>query len=158
MSQIEANKVASVHYTGTFPDSGDVFDSSRDREPLAFLVGHRGMIPGFEQALLGAKVGETRTFTLSPDEAYGHFDEDRVVTLERGRFPEDMELEVGMQLISDAGPFVVTAISDTDVTCDFNHRMAGKSLKFEVEVISIRGASEEEIAHGHVHGPGGHQH
>lgn len=158
MSQIEANKVASVHYTGTFPDSGEVFDSSREREPLLFLVGHRGMIPGFEAALLGAKVGETRSFTLAPEEAYGPFDEDRVVELERNRFPEDMDLEVGLQLISDAGPFVIKAISDTEVTCDFNHRMAGKSLAFEVEIIEIRDASEEEIAHGHVHGPGGHQH
>ena len=158
MSQIEANKVASVHYTGTFPDSGEVFDSSREREPLAFLVGHRGMIPGFEKALLGAKVGQTRTFTLSPEDAYGPVDEERVVELERERFPEDMNLEVGLQLVSDAGPFVITAIDDALVTCDFNHRMAGKSLSFEVEVMEIRDASEEEILHGHVHGPGGHDH
>ena len=71
MSIIAENKVASVHYTGTFPDSDETFDSSRGKDPLSFLVGHRNMIPGFENALMGAAVGDTVTFTLAPEDAYG---------------------------------------------------------------------------------------
>ena len=72
MTAIENNTVASVHYTGTFPDSGETFDSSRGGEPLTFLVGHKQMIPGFEREILGASAGETRSFTLEPEDAYGH--------------------------------------------------------------------------------------
>ena len=69
MTTIEKDTVASVHYTGTFPDSGDQFDTSREGDPITFLVGHKGMIPGFERELIGAKVGENRSFTLEPADA-----------------------------------------------------------------------------------------
>lgn len=154
---IAENTVASVHYTGTLPDSGEVFDSSEGRDPLTFLVGHKQMIPGFEEEMMGAKVGERRTFTLEPERAYGHRMEDAVQNIEREQFG-DITPEVGMMLMSDIGPFTVTAVDEKLVEVDFNHQLAGESLEFSVEVVEVRAATEEELAHGHAHGPGGHHH
>ncbi len=157
MSKIENNKVAMVHYTGTLPENGEVFDSSAGREPLTFLVGHKNMIPGFERELMGASVGDKVEFTLSADEAYGEHNPDAIQKVPKDMFG-DITPEIGMTLMSDMGPFRVTEISDDVVTVDFNHALAGKSLTFNVEVVEIRDATEEEIAHGHAHGPGGHHH
>jgi len=151
------NTVASVHYTGKLPESGEIFDTSEGRDPLTFLVGHKQMIPGFEDEMMGAKVGERRTFTLEPERAYGPRMEDAVQQIERGQFG-DIDPEVGMMLMSDIGPFTVTAVADDLVTVDFNHKLAGETLEFSVEVVEVRPASEEELAHGHAHGPGGHHH
>ena len=158
MTQIEANTVATVHYTGTFPDSEEIFDTSIGGEPLVFLVGHKKMIPGFEREIMGAKTGDTRSFTLEPEEAYGHPTEALIQEVPRGMFPEEMPLDLGMMLMSDAGPFRIVAITETAVKCDFNPPMAGKTLHFEVEVIDVRPAEDSEVAHGHVHGPGGVEH
>ena len=158
---IEQDSVASVHYTGTFVD-GEVFDRSEGKGPLAYLVGHGQMIQGFEQEMLGATIGETREFTLTPDRAYGERDEDAVQKIARNQFPEEMQIEVGMLVgaQSDQGPiqFSITEIDGDIVTVDFNHQMAGMTLKFRVEVVDVRPASAEEILHGHAHGPGGGQH
>ena len=157
MTEIENNTVASVHYTGTFPDSGEMFDTSKGGDPLTFLVGHKGMIPGFERELMGAKAGDSRTFTLEPEDAYGHPSDALVQEVPREMFPEEMPLDLGMMLMSDAGPFRIVAITDSQIKCDFNPPMAGKTLHFEVEVVDVRSATEDEIAHGHVHGPNVHQ-
>ena len=154
MSEIANNKVATVHYTGTLPDSGEVFDSSKDREPLVFLVGHKQMIPGFERELMGAKTGDKVEFTLSSEDAYGNHNPDAVQQVPTEMFGE-ITPEVGMTLMSDMGPFRVTAVAEDSVTVDFNHALAGQSLTFNVEVIDIRDAEQEEILHGHVHGVGG---
>ena len=158
MTTIENDTVASVHYTGTFPDSGDEFDSSRGGEPLTFLVGHKGMIPGFEREMMGAEIGDSRTFTLEPDDAYGMPSDELVQEVPRDMFPEEMPLDLGMMLMSDGGPFRIVAITDDTVRCDFNNPMAGKTLHFEVEVMDVRAATPDELAHGHAHGPGGHHH
>ena len=150
--------MASVHYTGTFPDSGEEFDSSRGGEPLTFLVGHKGMIPGFEREVMGASAGDSRTFTLEPDDAYGMPSDELVQEVPREMFPEEMPLDLGMMLMSDGGPFRIVAITDNTVRCDFNNPMAGKTLHFEVEVMDVRAATPDELAHGHAHGPGGHHH
>ena len=162
---VKNNTVARVHYTGTLPDSGEVFDSSEGRDPLTFLVGHGKMIPGFERELMGAKIGERRTFTLAPEDAYGQPIDDAIMDVPRAQFAmieEQTELEVGMQLITQLphgpAPFIVKALSDDVVTADFNHKLAGESLTFSVEVIELREADESEIAHGHAHGVGGHNH
>lgn len=151
------NTVASVHYTGKLPESGEIFDTSEGRDPLTFLVGHKQMIPGFEDEMMGAKVGERRTFTLEPERAYGPRMEDAVQRIEREQFG-DIDPEVGMMLMSDIGPFTVTAVAEDLVTVDFNHKLAGETLEFSVEVVEVRPATEEELAHGHAHGPGGHHH
>lgn len=157
MTEIAANTVASVHYTGTLPESGEMFDSSEGRDPLTFLVGHKQMIPGFEEEMMGAAVGERREFTLEPERAYGHRMEEAVQQIEKEQFG-DIEPQVGMMLMSDIGPFTVTAVDDALVTVDFNHKLAGETLHFSVEVVEVRAATEEEVAHGHAHGPGGHHH
>ena len=162
MSVVENGKVAFVTYTGTFPDTGEVFDTNVGGQPLPFLVGYRNMIDGFEQEMMGAVVGQTRSFTLTPERAYGHRDDSAFQDIPRDQFPTDMEIEPGMVMAahSDQGPvqFTIAAVDGDTVRVDFNHQMAGKTLHFEVEVNSVRDASPEELAHGHVHGPGGHHH
>ena len=162
MSVVEQNSVVSVMYTGTFPDSGEVFDSNVNQPPLVFLVGHGNIIEGFEQEMLGAAVGDVREFTLTPEMAYGHRDEAAVQPIPRSQFPEGMELEVGRVVgaQSDQGPvqFTVVEINDDIVIVDLNHQMAGYTLHFNVEIVEIREATPEELDHGHAHGPGHHHH
>jgi FKBP-type peptidyl-prolyl cis-trans isomerase SlyD len=160
---VKENMVASVHYTGTLPDSGEVFDSSEGREPLSFLVGHKQMIPGFEEEIMGAKVGEKIEFTLSSERAYGDRDEDAVQQIAREQFTqleEEAKLEVGMQLVAQGQegpmPFIISELSDDMVTADFNHALAGQALKFNVEIVDLREATDDEQAHGHAHGADGH--
>ena len=160
---VSGNMVASVHYKGTLPENGEVFDSSEGREPLTFLVGHKQMIPGFEEEIMGAKVGETREFTLSSDRAYGDRDNDAVMEIPREQFApleQEATLETGMQLVAQMphgpSPFTITSLTEETVTADFNHALAGQSLTFSVEIVELREATEEELAHGHVHGPDGH--
>ncbi|MDB2560215.1 peptidylprolyl isomerase [Euryarchaeota archaeon] len=157
--------IASVHYKGTLPENGDVFDSSEGREPLTFLVGHKQMIPGFEEEIMGAKVGETREFTLSAERAYGERDDTAVLEIPRAQFAqleEEASLEVGMQLVAQMphgpSPFTISALTEEAVTADFNHTLAGQALTFSVEIVELREASDEEISHGHAHGPDGHHH
>ena len=165
--KIANNVVAQVHYTGTLPESGEVFDSSEGRDPLTFLVGHRQMIPGFEEEMMGAAVGERREFTLDAERAYGDRDDEAVLQIPRDNFAQLEEstgesLEVGMQLVAQMphgpAPFLIVELSEETVTADFNHALAGKALTFSVEVVDIREATEEEVSHGHAHGPGGHHH
>ena len=157
MTKIENNTVATVHYTGTLPENGETFDSSIDRDPLTFLVGHQQMIPGFERELMGKTVGDKVEFTLNAEEAYGEHNPDAIQEVGLEMFGE-ITPEVGMILNSDMGPFNVTEVGEKTATVDFNHALAGKSLTFNIEVIEVRAASEEEVTHGHVHGPGGHNH
>mgnify|MGYP003961781669 CR=1 FL=1 len=159
---VESNTVVDVHYHGYFHGTDEVFDSSLEREPLTFLVGHGQMIPGFEAEILGAVVGEKRTFTLEPDRAYGPRQEEAVMQRSKAEFPENVDLEVGMRFQAEVGgmptPVEITNIEGDVVTVDFNHPMAGKTLTFDIEIMSIRPAQDEEISHGHVHGHGGHHH
>ena len=157
MTTVEKDAVASVHYTGTLPESGEVFDSSEGRDPLTFLVGHKQMIPGFEEELMGAKKGERRTFTLAPERAYGEKIPEAIQQIPIGMFG-DIAPEPGMTLMSDVGPFNVVSVEGETVTVDFNHKLAGEALQFSVEVVDVREATAEELDHGHAHGPGGHHH
>ena len=156
----EKDTVATVHYTGTLPENGSEFDSSKGGEPLSYLVGHGQMIPGFEEEMMGATVGETRTFTLTPERAYGDRNEEGIQKGVLSQFPEG--IEVGSTLIADTDigpmPITVSAIDGDEVTIDMNHPLAGKALTFEVEVVGVRTASEQETAHGHAHGSHGHDH
>ena len=167
MSLVEQNSVVSVNYTGTYPQTGEVFDSSEGRDPLTFLVGHKQMILGFEQEMLGATVGETRKFTLTPDEAYGHRDEAATQDVQRSDFPDTVDVEQALEQGIPLGAyneegqpmqFRIVAIEGDIVKIDFNHPMAGETLNFSVDVVAIREATSEELEHGHVHGPGGHHH
>ena len=167
MSIVEQDSVVSVNYTGTYPQTGEVFDSSEGRDPLTFLVGHKQMILGFEREMLGATVGETRKFTLTPDEAYGHRDEAATQDVQRSDFPDTVDVEQALEQGIPLGAyneegqpmqFRIVAIEGDIVKIDFNHPMAGETLNFSVDVVAIREATSEELEHGHVHGPGGHHH
>jgi FKBP-type peptidyl-prolyl cis-trans isomerase 2 len=131
----EGDTVA-LHYRGTL-DDGTEFDSSAGRDPLSFEVGAGAVISGFDEAVKGMAVGETKTFRLEPDEAYGQPREDYVVTVEAANAPDG--LSVGDQVSLGNAPAVVVAIADNgDVTVDANHPLAGKALTFEIEVVDIQ--------------------
>ncbi len=138
---IENGHNIAVHYTGTFED-GEVFDSSRERGPLNFEVGAGQMIKGFDDAVVGMKVGESKEITLPPEEAYGPRNEELLIEMDRANFPEDMELEEGMQLqlTNQNGqpvPATVDHIGEEKIAMDVNHPMAGKTLIFAIEIVEI---------------------
>ncbi len=138
---IQPKDNVSVHYTGTFED-GQIFDSSRDRGPLSFEVGAGQMIQGFDAAVVGMEVGESKQITLPPEEAYGHRNEELIVDLPTATFPGDMKLEVGLQLqlTNQSGqpvPATVMQITDENITMDVNHPMAGKTLVFDIEIVEV---------------------
>jgi FKBP-type peptidyl-prolyl cis-trans isomerase 2 len=130
-----------VHYTGTL-DSGEVFDSSRDRDPLEFTVGGGQIIPGFENAVKEMEVGETRTVTLPPEDAYGPADPNLIQDVDRSLFPEDAEITPGQQFQAqqpDGNTVLLRVVEATDesVKVDANHPLAGQSLTFELELTEV---------------------
>ena len=139
-----AGDTVQVDYKGYF-DDGEVFDSSYERgEPLEFVVGAGQMIPGFDAAVVGMAVGETKTVRLTPDQAYGEWDENLVMTVDISTFAENSSPQVGENYYSmtDQGlvQFTVIAVNESDVTIDTNHRMAGKTLNFDIELVAINPA------------------
>lgn len=137
-----AGKVVKVHYEGTF-DSGEVFDSSYNREPLEFTCGIGSMIRGFDQAVADMEPGEVKNVHLEPEEAYGMHEDYLVINMDKNDLPDTEELEKGdMVMLQDemGRPFdaVVAAIDETSVTFDLNHPMAGKALNFKIELLGIR--------------------
>ncbi len=159
--QVSENKVVSIHYTLT-NEKGEILDTSSGGEPLAYLHGMGNIIPGLEKALTGKSVGDSMNVTIPPEEAYGLRDESRMQTVPRSAFEGIERIEPGMQFQaqSEHGPVMITvaAVEGDTVTVDGNHPLAGETLVFAVEITDIRDASPEELAHGHAHGEGGHQH
>jgi len=153
--------VVTMHYTLT-DDAGAVIDSSQGREPLPYLHGHGNIVPGLEKALEGAAVGFKSRITVSAAEGYGERNPEAVFDAPRDQFPDDMEIAPGMQVYAEGpeGPVTFTVIEFTDngVKLDANHPLAGMNLNFEIEIMDVREATEEELAHGHVHSPGDHHH
>jgi peptidylprolyl isomerase len=141
MSQAESGNTVKVHYNGTLAD-GTSFDSSRDSDPLEVTLGAGSVIAGFEQALMGMSVGESKTVTIAAAEAYGEHHADRIHEVERAKIPDDIDLRVGVILEAvGAGdvplPVQVAELSETTVTLDFNHPLAGQDLTFELELVEI---------------------
>lgn len=159
---IAQHKVVTIHYKVSDSASDEVIDSSESGEPMTYLHGAQNIIPGLEQALEGKSVGDELEVTVEPADAYGERSEDRVQQVPIEAFQEMEKIEPGMAVTAqtDQGPInlVVTEVDETTVTVDANHPLAGKMLKFEVKIEAVRDASEEEMEHGHVHGPGGHDH
>ena len=160
--QIAAKKAVSIDYTLT-NDAGEVLDSSAGGAPLVYLHGAGNIIPGLEQALEGKQEGDQVNVTVEPENAYGEFSAELVAVLGRNMFEGVDELEVGMQFHAsgpDGGMQIVTitGVDGDEVTVDGNHPLAGQRLTFDVKVVGIRDASDEEMAHGHVHGEGGVEH
>jgi FKBP-type peptidyl-prolyl cis-trans isomerase SlyD len=159
--QVTQDAVVSIHYTLT-NDQGETLDSSAGGEPLAYLHGNGNLIPGLENALNGKQAGDKLTVKVAPAEGYGEYDKALVQRVPRRSFKGVADVQVGMQfqVQSGGGPRMVTVtqVAGDMVTVDGNHSLAGQTLNFDVEVTDVRAATEEELAHGHVHGPDGHHH
>jgi FKBP-type peptidyl-prolyl cis-trans isomerase SlyD len=159
--QIEASKVVTLNYTLT-DEQGTIIDQSNDGN-FAYLHGANNIIPGLENALTGKSAGDSLEVSVNPTEGYGERDPAKTQTVPRNLFPEDATIEIGMQFHAQ-GPngetlvVTVVAVEGDTVTVDGNHPLAGMQLNFAVEVMAVREASAEELEHGHVHGPAGHNH
>lgn len=159
--QIAQNSVVAFHYTLT-NDAGEVLDSSEGREPLTYLHGGGNIIPGLEKELEGRTAGEKLNVNVSPEEGYGEVQEQLMqeVPLESFQGVESVEPGMQFQAQTEGGPLMVTVkkVEADTVVVDGNHPLAGQQLAFDVEIATVREASEEEIEHGHVHGEGGVEH
>ncbi len=159
--QVKTNSVVHIDYTLT-NDDGQVLDSSAGKQPLAYIHGHGNIIPGLEQAIEGKTRGDELNVTVTAEQAYGEHRSDLVQEVPRSAFAGVDNLEPGMrfQAETDQGPVpvTVTAVTAATVTVDANHELAGQQLNFAVRITDVRDATEEELSHGHVHGPGGRQH
>ncbi|SHM38960.1 FKBP-type peptidyl-prolyl cis-trans isomerase [Vreelandella subglaciescola] len=159
--QIAQNSVVAFHYTLT-NDAGEVLDSSEGREPLTYLHGGGNIIPGLEKELEGRTAGEKLNVNVSPEEGYGEVQEQLMQEVPRESFQGVESVEPGMQFQAqtEGGPLMVTVkkVEADTVVVDGNHPLAGQQLAFDVEIATVREASEDEIEHGHVHGEGGVEH
>lgn len=161
--KIKDGVVVSLDYTLRL-DDGEVVDSSEGDAPLEYLHGYGQLIPGLEKALVGLTVGDSKKVVVPASEAYGDVDMEAFEIVPRSMFPDDLELEEGLELsLRDAEtdePFdaSIAEIRENEVMLDFNHPLAGETLHFEVHVPAIRLATAEELAHGHAHAEDGHNH
>ncbi len=159
--QLTKDKVAILNYTLKNKD-GEVIDASNDGS-FTYLHGARNIIPGLENALEGKQAGDKTSVVIEPKDAYGERNLEHIQRVPLSMFPPDVEIAEGMQFESestDGNPVIVTvtAIDGGEVVVDGNHPMAGIQLHFDVELIEVREATEQELEHGHVHGPHGHDH
>jgi FKBP-type peptidyl-prolyl cis-trans isomerase SlyD len=151
---IEKDKVVYMHYT-LKNDKGEMIDSSIEAEPLAYIHGNGYLIPGLEEELEGKKANDSIEVTIPPEKGYGEYKDDQISVHSKDAFDNADQLQVGMQVHgqteSGSITFTVTGLSDTEVTLDANHPLAGETLHFDVSVIEVRDATKEELDHGHVH-------
>jgi FKBP-type peptidyl-prolyl cis-trans isomerase SlyD len=157
--QITNNTAVSIHYTLT-DDTGETIDSSVGGEPMVYLHGSGNIITGLEKALHNKNAGEKFTVRIEPTDAYGEFNDEMIQVVSREMFDGIDKIEVGMQFHTSAnsgsGIITVIGVDGDDVTIDGNHPMAGQALNFDVEVVSVRLATKDELSHGHIHGAGCH--
>jgi FKBP-type peptidyl-prolyl cis-trans isomerase SlyD len=159
--QLTKDKVAVINYT-LKDKEGEIIDQSNDGT-FTYLHGARNIIPGLENALEDKKAGDKTSVVIEPKDAYGERDLEKIQRVPLDMFPDDVEIKEGMQFesqSSEGAPTIVTvtAIDAGEVVVDENHPMAGIQLHFEVELVEVRDATEQELGHGHVHGPHGHDH
>jgi peptidylprolyl isomerase len=153
LEKVENGNYVSVEYTGTL-GSGEVFDSSRGRQPLEVHMGAGQMIKGFEVQLMGMTLNENKVFTLQPEDAYGTKNTELMQSIPRSEIPPDMDVKVGMivGLISPQGnqvPARIVQLDDEELTMDLNHPLAGESLTFEIEVVGISNTPTQESSDCH---------
>ena len=156
---ISKNCIVTLNYTLT-DDENETLDTSVGGEPLVYLHGAQNIIPGLEEALEGKKMGDKFKVSIPAEKAYGEHMEEMIQNIPKNQFPPGQDLQPGMkfQANSPQGPIVLTVVEvgETDIMVDGNHPLAGENLNFDVEVAEVRAATEEELSHGHAHGPGGH--
>ena len=160
--RIEQNKVVMMHYKLTDKD-GVVIDTSEGRDPLAYIQGIGALVPGLESEIEGKAKGDKFSAIVQPEDAYGNRDEQLVRVVPKSGFQGEEEMHVGMQVQIDTGEqgmaiATLTAIDGEDITLDLNHPLSDMELHFAIEITDVREATTDEIAHGHVHGEGGHHH
>lgn len=156
---VQDGMVISMDYT--LQVDGDIVDSSNGQEPLEFLQGAGNIIPGLEEELYGLSVGESKNVIVAAEDGYGILDPDAFIDVPREQFPAEIPLEVGVELqVQDENDQAMMAridrIDADSVRLDFNHPLAGKELIFDVKIVALREASDEELEHGHVHGDDHH--
>lgn len=159
---IGKGKVVSLKYLLTNAD-GEELDRAEKDEPFEYIHGSDQILKSLEAALLNLKVGDKKSVRLTPKEGYGEVNPNLRLALERTQFPKDMPLEPGLQFQANIGEgqdavFTVAKVEKDKVHIDGNHPLAGQTLCFEIEVLGVRDATKEELSHGHVHGPHGHDH
>lgn len=160
--QIQADMVVSIEYI-LKNDAGDVLDANDGGGPLHYLHGHGNIVEGLEAALAGRSVGDSLDVAVAPEQGYGVRDETLIFDVPRKNLPQDLDPEIGMQLgmTSEEGetvPVWIRSVTADSVRLDANHELAGETLHFSVKVLGIRPSTPQELAHGHVHGAGGHHH
>jgi FKBP-type peptidyl-prolyl cis-trans isomerase 2 len=141
LSTIKEGDTVSVHYTGTLT-TGEVFDSSKNREPLTFTLGQGQLIAGFEKAVIGLSEGDSTTAKIPAKEAYGEVNPEMIVDVPKNQLPTEIEARVGLQLQlnqpnGQAIPVQITEVKEETITIDANHPLAGKDLNFDIKVIEI---------------------
>ena len=144
MTEVKQGDTVRIHYTGTLT-TGETFDSSKGRDPLEFTVGSGQIIPGLDKALPGMTVGEKKTVQVACAEAYGESDPNARQTIDRAQIPEDIPLDPGTQLQvqtpeGQVMPVTVADVTETEVTLDANHPLAGKDLTFDIELVDVKAA------------------
>lgn len=149
MSVVKSGDVVTVHYTGRLT-SGEQFDSSAGREPLEFTVGARMMIAGFDAGVIGMGIGDKKTLTIASEDGYGEWEEENTMPFAKKDLPEGMPVEIGMELTmrtQDGQPFpvVIHDILEDAIVLDANHMLAGKTLEFDIEIVSINGRTSNII-------------
>lgn len=159
--QVSKHKVAIIDYE-LKDDEGNTIDRSEDGN-FAYIHGINSIIPGLEKAMEGKQAGDDLDISIEPADAYGERDLANIQRVPRNLFPVDIDIKPGMQFQTQTPQgnplFIqVTAVEGDEIIVDGNHPLAGKTLNFTVKVIEVRDATEEELAHGHVHGQGGHDH
>jgi FKBP-type peptidyl-prolyl cis-trans isomerase SlyD len=158
---IKKNKVVSFHYSVT-NEAGEVVDSSRERKPMTYFHGANSIVPGLEKALEGRSEGDAFQVTVTPAEAYGERDDNKLQRISSKHFRNPKKIKPGQMLVlkTRQGPIqvMVLKVGRFNLDVDANHPLAGQTLTFDVEVTGIRDATKEEIAHGHAHGDGGVEH
>jgi len=160
--KVGKGSVVSVDYELHLGD-GKVVDASAPGTPMAYIHGEGQIVPGLERALEGLGAGDAKQVVVAPTDGYGEHDARGLQEVPRSAFPADMQPQVGQELVAqgpngEAVPFVIREVKLESVVIDLNHPLAGKTLHFAVTVRDVRAATEEELQHGHVHGPEGHAH
>ncbi len=157
---IKNGKVVDLAYS-LKSSKGEVLDQSSKEDPFTYLHGAQQIVPGLETALAGLNIGDKKQVTVTAAEGYGEVNSDLKLTVQRAQFPPNAQIEEGMQFETQTPDgqgivFTIEKVEGDKVSIDGNHPLAGQNLHFDVEVLNIRDATQDELDHGHAHGPDGH--